>query len=158
MELFILLFVLQGKASPTRQVRVMMTPLFSYALSINYIIALDESSVHIIYMETNYHSLILIYTIHDDGMRNSFLAKVKECFKNCMPINESTYSLKTEDIGKADCIIRQIYSECKQQSTSNENDYISLLYSPVLKKESYHGMPQMNQVVERHIIGSKYEI
>ena len=110
-------------------------------------------------MKLNHHGSILIYTIHDDGMRDSFLMKVKETFKGCKPINESTYSLNSNDIDGAINKISQIYTECKQQTNHIiEKDYISLLCSPTLKSESYKGKKEMDDVIEYHIIGTKFHV
>ena len=100
------------------------------------------------------HNSILMYTIHDDSMRNCFLNSVKENFKNILQINESTYALQSKNIDAITAKIESIYYACREEcglTTTSQKDMVSVLCAVMLKNQSYPQQAQ-EQIIEYHII------
>ena len=103
-------------------------------------------------MSAELHSALLLYTIHDDGARTSFLEKVKENFPECRKIDESTYSIENKDLDAIKKFVHEIYLECN--SSTSEIDYISILYAAHRQNYSYKAKKDLDCIVEFHIVGN----
>lgn len=104
-------------------------------------------------MNAELHTLILIYTIHDDGVRNNFLEQIKTYFPQCTQIDESTYALTGKDVESTANAIKSIYNKSNDNQLS-QGDYISLLYAAFLHNQTYKSNVERDCIVENHIIGA----
>lgn len=106
-------------------------------------------------MRMDYYCVILIYTFVDnDELDSEFLRLIKNEFKDCIQINESTYVINDIDYNGVAEKIKVLYDNATKQYPSKGNDYVSILYAAMLA--NINNKDKYDRIVEQHIIGTSF--